>query len=131
MLELLVTLVISVFALMGILGLHVSLSQGGTRAGQIQEAVAVGSRVMETLRGKHPAELAVEVTGSHASVPYSNPSYATILGRNGLSYTVGVQVSSPSNGLWLLHVDVTWTDDASGDTTTLPLELVRTARDAL
>ncbi len=131
MMELLITLVISVFALMGILALHVSLSHGTTRASQVQEAVAIGAKVIETLRGKRPGDLSTEVTGSAAAPPYTNASYATMLGRNGLSYTVGVDVSSPATGLWLLHVDVSWTDDVTGDTTTLPLELIRTSREAL
>lgn len=130
MVELLVTLSISVFALMGILALHKSLAQSTTRAGQIQEAVTIGSRTMETLRKKRPADLPIEVTGASSAPPYSNANYATVLGRNSLSYTVGVDVTAPSNGVWLMRVSVTWTDDANV-TTTLPLEMIRTAKDAL
>jgi type II secretory pathway pseudopilin PulG len=131
MLELLVTLVISVFALMGILALHNSLSDGTTRAGESEEAVAVGAQVIEELRGKRPADLPTAVTGSTASAPFSNATYKTVLGRNGVAYTVGVAVTSPDSGLWRLHVDVSWADDVSGETTTLPLELVRTTMEAL
>lgn len=130
MVELLVTLSISVFALMGILALHKSLAQSTTRAGQIQEAVTIGSRTMETLRKKRPADLSVEVTGSSSAPPYTNATYVTVLGRNNMSYTVGVGVTSPASGVWLMRVTVTWTDDANV-TTSLPLELIRTAKDAL
>lgn len=131
MLELLVTLLISVFALLGILALHNSLSDGTSRAGQTQEAVVVGAQVIEELRGKRPAELPIAVTGSIANAPYSNTNYKTVLGRNGVAYTVGVEVTAPQGGLWLLHVDVSWANDTTGDVTTLPLELIRTSLEAL
>ena len=119
MLELLVTLLISVFALLGILALHNSLSNGTTRAGQTQEAVVVGAQVIEELRGKRPGDLSVAVTGSTTSPPFSNTTFKTVLGRNGIAYPVGVAVTAPHGGGWLLHVDMTWTNDVSGDTTTL------------
>lgn len=131
LLELMITLAISVFALMGTLALHNSLAQANTRAGQTQEAVAVGSRVMETLRKKRPEELPVEVTGSTAAAPFSNATYTTILGRNGVSYAVGVSVSAPTNATWLMRVEVSWDDDNTGETTTLPLELIRGQKEAL
>ena len=131
MLELLVTLVISAFALLGILALHNSLAQGTSRAGQSQEAVLVGAQVLEELRGKRPADLPIAITGSTASPPFSNPTYKTTLGRNGIAYTVGVSVSVPQGGLWLLHADVSWADDVTGETTTMPLELIRTSMEAL
>jgi prepilin-type N-terminal cleavage/methylation domain-containing protein len=129
--ELLVTMVISVFALMGLLALHGSLSQSTTRSGQFQEAVAVGSNVLETLRKVRPGDLSTRVTGSSAIPPYTNATYGPVLGRNGISYSVGVSVTSPANELWLMRVEVTWTSERDGGTTMLPLELIRPAREAL
>jgi hypothetical protein len=33
--------------------------------------------------------------------------------------------------LWLVRVEVTWTDDATAVTRTLPFELLRTSRESL
>jgi Tfp pilus assembly protein PilV len=131
MVELLITLGVTVFGLMGVLLLHTSLSTGATLAGQSQEAVAVGAEVMETLRSKRPAALCDEVMNGTASVPCNNATYATVLGRNSMSYEVSVDVSVAASNLWLIRVEVSWIDDASGDSHIIPLELMRTSQEAL
>jgi Tfp pilus assembly protein PilV len=131
MVELLVTLGVTVFGLMGVLSLHTSLSTGANLAGQSQEAVAVGAQVMETLRSKRPAALCDEVMNGTASVPCTNTTYTTVLGRNSMSYAVSVDVSVAATNLWLVRVEVSWTDDQSGDSHMVPLELLRTSQEAL
>ena len=131
MMELLITLGVTVFGLMGILAAHRALTQGTSYSGQAQEAVAVGTQAMETLRSKRPEALAFEVTGGTATLPYSNATYTTVLGRNGVPYTVGVDVTSVTGSLLKLRVAVSWTDDSDGSTRTLPFELLRTSRESL
>lgn len=132
LLELLVTLVISVFGIMGIMALHASLTRGTSDAGRSQEAVAVGGQVLESLRSKRIADMTDAITGSPSTTPpFANPTFKTMLGRNGLSYAVGVDVVAVSTELWRLRVEVTWTEDTTGVTRTIPLEVLRTIREAL
>ena len=131
LMELLVTLGITVFGLIGILAAHKSLSAGTGATGQAQEAIAVGTQVMESLRNHRPSELPIAVTGGAANPPYDNTTFATILGRNGVSYTAAVDVDEVvgAPALWRFRVAVSWTDDSGLHT--LPFELIRTSREAL
>ena len=126
------TLVISVFGIMGVMALHASLTQGTSVAGRSQEAVAVAGQVLETLRSKRITQMTEAITGSPSSTPpFSNPTYTTVLGRNGLSYAVGVDVVAVSAELWRLRIEVTWIEDTTGVSRTVPLEVLRTVREAL
>ena len=46
-------------------------------------------------------------------------------------YDIGVDVSVPAANLWRVRVEVSWTDDTSGDTHMVPLEMLRTSKEAL
>lgn len=131
MVELLLTLVVTVFGLLGILGLHSSLSQGSTYQGRTQEAVTAGTQVMESLRAMRPSAVATAVTGTSGSPPFSNTNYTTVLGRNGMSYTIAVYVTAVSSTLWKLRVVASWADDTTGETRSMPIELLRTSQEAL
>lgn len=131
MMELLLSLAVTVFGLMAVLALHTSLSAGSNLTGQSQEAVAAGAQVMETLRSKRPSVLCNEIMNGTATVPCTNATYATVLGRNGTSYSVGAAVTIPSTNLWRVRVEVSWTNDADGATHTVPLEMLRTSKEAL
>jgi prepilin-type N-terminal cleavage/methylation domain-containing protein len=131
MIELLVTLVITVFGLMGLLSAHRSLSEGSASSSRAQEAVSVGTQVIEQLRGARPGDLARVVTGAAGTPPYGNSTYATINGRNDVPYYVSVDVANTATGLWRIHVDVTWDDDSGGAAHELAFELLRTSREGL
>ena len=131
MLELLITLAVTVFGLMGVLSLHATLTTGANLTAQSQEATAAGTEIMETLRSKRPSQLCNEVVHGTAAVPCTNAAYTTVIGRNGMSYSVGVDVSVAATNLWLVRVEVTWTDDANGQPHTVPLEMLRTSKEAL
>jgi len=131
MIELLITLVITVFGLMGLLALHGSLTQGTGAASQSQEAVTVASQAIELFRSKRTPDLAQELTGSAlATPPFSRTAYMSVIGRNGLTYTVDVDVTLYQT-LWKMRVEVRWTDDASGEERMLPFELLRPSGEAL
>lgn len=132
MIELMVTLVITMFALAGLLALNNTFSRGGQSASQTEEAVTVAKRALEELRVKRTADLSTSLTGSsNATPPFSRTSYETIAGRNGVSYTVDVAIDSVSTTLWRMRVLVSWTDDATGVTKQMPLELLRASSEAL
>lgn len=132
LIELLVTLAITVVGLTGALALHKSLSAGSQAATQSLEASVVGAGVMEQLRAMRTLELATAVTGSPSTPPpFERDAYTSVIGRNGLSYTVDVGVIALSGTLWRVRVDVRWTDDATGEARALPIELLRASTEAM
>lgn len=132
MVELMITLVITTFGLMGLVGLNTTFSRGGQTMNQSQEAVSIGKRVLEDLRSKRTAELVTDLTGSTAAAPpIDRASYSSIAGRNGMTYTIDVMVASVTATLWRMRVVVRWTDDTDGRTRELPLELLRPSTEAL
>src|SRR5688572_29681113 len=105
MVELLVTLTISVFALLGGLAIHSSMTRGLASSAQMSEATVVGTQVMEKLRAKRTLDLATELTGSPATTaPFARAGYTSIVGRNGLTYTIDIAVASLSVTLWRIRV---------------------------
>ena len=133
MVELMVTMVVSLFGIMALLALHVSIAQGTNQASVTQEAINVGNQTIEELRTLRPTDMMLKLTGNAASVPpLTVAPYATIAGRT-QSYTVNVSVSqgAGSSGLWLIRATVTWTDDGSSAAHSVPFEVIRTSAEAL
>lgn len=133
MVELMVTMVISLFGIMALLALHVSIAQGTNQASVTQEAINVGNQTVEELRTLRPSDMMLKLTGNASSVPPLNVApYATIAGRT-QSYTVSVSVTQAagSSGLWLIRASVDWTDDGSTASHSLPFEVIRTSAEAL
>jgi len=132
MIELLVTLAITVFGLTGALALHNSLSSGNASSAQMMEATVVGAQVMESLRSKRTLEVATELTGSPMTpAPFSRSNYTSVIGRNGLSYTMDVDVVALSATLWRVRVEVHWADDVTQEVRTLPIELLRPSTESM
>jgi hypothetical protein len=129
--ELLVALVVTMFALMGLVALNLTFTQGSTTLNQSQEAVSIGKLVLEELRGKRTGDLLTDLTGSTAaSPPFDRSSYKSLSGRNGMTYTVDVSVASVTASLWRMRVVVRWTNDTH-QAKQLPLELLRPSTEAL
>jgi type IV pilus assembly protein PilV len=134
LLELLITMVVTIFGLMGIMALHVSLTQGNDSASRTQEAIAVGTQSIEMLRSKRITDMANTLVGStSATPPIDVPNFTTVLGRNNVSYTVDVHVTTvpTATNLWRVRVEVHWTDDGSLTAHTIPFEVIRTVQEAL
>ena len=133
LMELLVTMVITIFGIMALMALHVSIAQGTNGAAVAQEAITVGNETLEDLRGLRPTDMMARLTGNPASVPTVTVSpYATVAGRT-QSYTTAVTVTAVagSANLWLLRVVVSWTDDGSSAAHAMPFEVIRTVQEAL
>ncbi len=134
LLELMITIVVTLFSLMGLLGLHLTLARGNDSASRSAEAIAVGQREMESLRKERSTDMMNTLTGSPTSVPpVTKTNFFTALGRNGVSYQVDVDVTlvGTSGNLWLIRVVVSWTDDGSALVHTVPVELIRTVQEIL
>jgi Tfp pilus assembly protein PilV len=133
MMELMVAMVISIFGIMALLALHVSLAQGTNTAAVSTEAVTIGNETLEDLRTLRATDMMAKLTGDSATVPNVTVTpYATVSGRT-QTYTVSVTVTTAagSTNVWLIRVLVTWTDDGSGTAHTLPFEAIRTVQEAL
>jgi prepilin-type N-terminal cleavage/methylation domain-containing protein len=132
MVELLVTMTISLFALMGGLAIHSSMTGGLATSAQMSEATVVAVQTMEKLRAKRTLDVAEEITGSTATqAPFARDGYASVIGRNGLTYTVDVAVAALSATLWKIRIDVNWQSDATGEGRSVALELVRASAESL
>jgi len=134
LLELMITIVVTLFSLMGFLGLHITLTRGNDSASRSAEAIAVGQREIESLRKQRSTDMMNTLTGSTATVPpVTKTNFFTALGRNGVSYQVDVNVTTvgTSGNLWLIRVIVSWTDDGSALVHSVPIELIRTVQEAL
>jgi len=132
MIELLITLAVTMFGLMGLVGLNSTFSHSSQTMNQTQEAVAVGKSVLEELRSKRTGDLVTTLTGSTASSPpFDRTSYSSLAGRNGITYTVDVNVATVTATLWRMRVLVRWTDDTDGRTRQMPLEVLRPSTEAL
>lgn len=135
LIELLVTMVVTIFGLMAIMALHVSLTAGNNVAGRAAEANAIGAQTLESLRGQRTSDMMQTLTGNaNALPPVDVAPYITQTGRNGVTYSIDVHVSTyaSSSTLWRVRVVVNWTDDnAVNNAHSIALELLRTQQDAL
>jgi prepilin-type N-terminal cleavage/methylation domain-containing protein len=133
--ELLVTMVVTIFGLMAIMALHVSLTEGNNAANRAAEATAIGAQTLESLRSQRSSDMMQTLTGSStATPPVDVAPYITETGRNGMTYTIDVHVSTTasSSTLWRIRAVVSWTDDdVTASTHSLALEILRTQQDAL
>ncbi len=68
MVELMVTMVISLFGSMALLALHVSIAQGTNSTAVTQEAINIGNQTVEELRTLRPTDMMLKLTGNSASV---------------------------------------------------------------
>ncbi len=138
LLELLVTMGITIIGLLGLMSLYVVTARSNALGAHSGEAVAVAEATVEEIRGTPIADL----LAAHAapSLPL-DVSLDTVAGRAGMTFNRRVQVielTAVSPNLVKIRVDVTWTD--AGATAgaeggiydhQVSLELIRTASEAL
>ncbi len=131
LIELMVTLVISVLGLLGVLAMHTTLSRGASMTDETQEALSFGTRAVETLRAMRVDQMTASITAPGSLPPFSKSAYATSTGRTGVAYTADVAVTEVPGtaGLWRLRVEVSWTE--GGEPHRVPFEVLRTTRESL
>lgn len=131
LMELMVALVISVFGLLGVLRIHASLSRAVSDTEQTQEALSFGTRTLETLRAMRVDDMVASISTAESAPPLAKDAYATTTGRTGTAYQADVQVTEVPGtaGLWRVRVEVSWTEAEHGHH--LPVEVLRTTREAL
>lgn len=129
--ELLIAMVVTIFGVMAMMALHVSLAQGTNTATVTQEAVVFGNQTIEELRGKRATDMMQALTGSSTNIPpVSVSTYKTVVGRT-QSFTIDVDVAAVATNLWRIRVVVNWTDDSGATPHAIPFELIRTVQEVL
>ena len=142
LLELLVTLGITVIGLTGLMSLHIATIRGNDSTAKHGEAVAIAQETLETLRADKLTELLARF--SAATLPV-NASLNTISGRGGITFRRQVQITeltAASTDLYKIRVIVAWSDDNSNGSGSgtgaasaldhqVSLELIRTVQEAL
>lgn len=141
LLELLITLSVTTIGLIGLLALHLSIVRGNDGASRAAEAEQITATALEELRAQSPGTLMRTLTGNPLAVPPQTAAAYTVLGRNGLPYSVTRSVAAPIAALpslWRIRVSTSWAEEgaaigAPGDplTHTIALEVIRTIEDRL
>ena len=138
LLEMLVTLAITVIGLTGLLSLQLATSKGNEQSGRSGEAVAIAQRTLEAYRSRGVVALASEF--SVANLPI-DATLDTVAGRAGTTFRrrlIVEELTAVSNSLLKLRVEVSWTDDGAAPGAQggvldhrVAVELIRTAEEAL
>ena len=142
LLELLVTLGITVIGLTGLMSLHIATVRGNDSTGKHGEAVAIAQETLETLRADKLTELLARF--STTTLPVS-ASLDTVSGRGGITFRRQVEITeltAASPDLYKMRVVVAWSDDNSNGSGSgtgaasvydhqVSLELIRTVLEAL
>ena len=142
LLELLVTLGITVVGLTGLMSLHVAVIRANDSTAKNGEAVAIAQETLETLRADTLTDLLARFSTTTLPV---NSSLNTVAGRGGITFRRQVQITeltAASTDLIKIRVVVQWSDDntngsgsGSGSASVydhqVSLELIRTVQEAL
>jgi len=111
LLELLVTLAVTVIGMAGLLALHVTTLRGNDVASRSGEAVSLAQRQLEELR----AMTLTEMTTALGELPI-DADLDTVAGRAGVTYrprVMVVEMSEASSDLLRMRVEMAWTDDGA------------------
>jgi len=141
LLELLLTLTVTTIGLIGLLSLHLSIARGNDLANRSAEAASIGNATLEQLRAARIPDMMQQLTGNPNATPPVNVNFGTVVGRNSMTFRRQVkvtQLNNASTSLWLVRVEVGWTEDGAvqgADSGTLDhmiaSEVVRTVEEAL
>jgi Tfp pilus assembly protein PilV len=131
---------VTVIGLAGLLSLHSTTIKGNQIASRSGEAATVAQRAMEELRAI-PVQGPNSIETTYGVLPIIDAAMDPVSGRAGMTYTRRVSVgelTSVSEDLVLMRVEVEWADDGADPATApdnlkhvISLELIRTRQEAL
>ncbi len=111
LLELLVTMAVTVLGLLGLMAMHVATVKGNEATARSAAAVAVAQDTLEAHRSMTYAALIAEFGATDLPV---DATLDTVVGRDGTTYTRRVllsEVPGVSRDVIKLRVEVGWTED--------------------
>ena len=131
MVELMVTMAVSVIGVAGVLALQLATIKTNAGAAQSAEAVGIAGRTIEEARGLSLAALLAELDDDGALPIDHDFDGATVIGRT-TTYRrrIVVEALDDRANLLRVRVEVTWTDDRAAPHLAA-LELLRTRQEAL
>jgi prepilin-type N-terminal cleavage/methylation domain-containing protein len=138
LLEMLITMVVTVIGLTGLLSLHVVTAKGNATTSRSGEGVAEAEATLEEIRGLSMTAMFAEF--GVATLPI-DANLNTVAGRAGTTFTRRVQVTemtAASTNLVKIRVEVGWTDAGAAPGSEggmydhlVSFELIRTVSEAL
>ncbi|MBE7451219.1 MAG: prepilin-type N-terminal cleavage/methylation domain-containing protein [Kofleriaceae bacterium] len=138
LLEMLITLAVTVIGLTGLLSLHVVTTKGNAITSRSGEGVAIAEATVEEIRNLTLPALFTELGVSALPV---DVNLDTVAGRAGVTFNRRVQVTeltAVSTNLVKIRVEVSWTDAGAAPGAEggihdhrVSLELIRTASESL
>ena len=140
LLELLITMAVTIVGLMGLMALHLTTTRGNDLASRSAEGVTVAQRTLEDLRSLPVKDMFGELTGDRNAPTPIDVTMDTVSGRSGMTYRRRVfvdEMAAASPDILRLRVEVNWTDDNIPNNTdqtrehTIALEILRTRQEAL
>jgi prepilin-type N-terminal cleavage/methylation domain-containing protein len=112
LLELLMTLGVTTVGLVGLMALHFSVAHGNDSASRSADAAQVANSTLESLRALRLTDMAATLTANPAALPPMDVNPANQIVR-GMTYRRRVVVTQAAVGLWLIRVEVGWTEDGA------------------
>jgi prepilin-type N-terminal cleavage/methylation domain-containing protein len=141
LMELLITMAVTIIGLMGLLSLHLTTSRGVDVAGRSGEAVSIAQQTVEDLRSRAYKDMVESLTGNRNSSLPLDITLSTVAGRRGMTYArraVVQEMTIFSPDLIRIRVEISWTDDGAVAGTNngaydhvVALELIRTRQETL
>jgi prepilin-type N-terminal cleavage/methylation domain-containing protein len=138
LLELLITLAITVIGLTGLMSLYVVTAKGNAGTSRSGEGVAVAESTVEEIRTMTLAEMYARFGVPNLPI---DANLDTVAGRAGVTFSRRVQVTemtATSTNLIKIRVEVTWTDNGAAAGVAagihdhrVSFELIRTATEQL
>lgn len=138
LLELLVTMAVTVIGLLGLMAMYVATVKGNEATARSGAAVTIAQQTLEEMRSSSVAALKIRYGTSQLQ---TGVALNTVAGRDGTTYNRLIQADSLTGApdLVKLRVEVTWTEDknvavgaASGAYDHhVGLEIIRTATEGL
>jgi prepilin-type N-terminal cleavage/methylation domain-containing protein len=141
LLELLITMAVTVIGLMGLMSLHLTTTRGNDIAGRSGEGVTIAQQTLEDLRARGYKDMVEALTGNRSSALPIDVVLNVVQGRNGMSYrrrAIVQEMTSASTGLVRVRLEVSWTDDGAAQGSDngvhdhiVALEVIRTRLEAM
>lgn len=111
LLELLVTMAVTVIGLLGLMAMYVATAKGNEATARSSAAVTIAQETLEELRSLSMANLVARFNQTDLPI---DANLDTVAGRDGTTYNRHVtaeEVTAISRDLVKLRVEVSWTED--------------------
>jgi prepilin-type N-terminal cleavage/methylation domain-containing protein len=116
LLELLITMAVTVIGLMGLMSLHLTTTRGNDIASRSGEGVTIAQQTLEDLRARAFKDMVEALTGNRNTALPIDVVLNVVQGRNGMSYrrrAIVQEMTTASTGLVRVRLEVSWTDDGA------------------